>query len=138
MLGIKKRGFGQGKWLGIGGKVEKDEIAERAAIREVTEEINVVPSRLKKMATLDFYFPHIKDESWNQRVIVFTCSTWKGTPKESAEMNPAWFKIKDLPYDKMWDDAVCWNPLLFQGKKFTAHFMFNKNLNVTEYQIKFL
>jgi len=32
---MKKRGFGQGKWNGFGGKVEPNESIEQAAIREM-------------------------------------------------------------------------------------------------------
>lgn len=33
LLGLKKRGFGQGLWNGFGGKVEKGETIEKAALR---------------------------------------------------------------------------------------------------------
>ena len=33
LLGMKKRGFGEGRWNGFGGKVEEDETIEEAAIR---------------------------------------------------------------------------------------------------------
>ena len=39
LLAEKKRGFGVGKFNGIGGKVEKDETIEGAMIRETQEEI---------------------------------------------------------------------------------------------------
>jgi 8-oxo-dGTP pyrophosphatase MutT (NUDIX family) len=38
---MKKSGFGQGKWLEIGGKVEMDESIEEATVREAFEEILV-------------------------------------------------------------------------------------------------
>ncbi|XP_023213973.1 7,8-dihydro-8-oxoguanine triphosphatase-like [Centruroides sculpturatus] len=33
LLGLKKRGFGEGKWNGFGGKVQEGETIEEAAIR---------------------------------------------------------------------------------------------------------
>ena len=39
-LAMKKRGFGMGRWNGVGGKVENESI-EEAAAREAKEEINV-------------------------------------------------------------------------------------------------
>ena len=33
LLAMKKRGFGEGRWNGVGGKVEKDETVEQAMIR---------------------------------------------------------------------------------------------------------
>ena len=35
LLGYKKRGFGQGRWNGFGGKVESDETVKEGAIRWV-------------------------------------------------------------------------------------------------------
>lgn len=37
LLGMKKRGFGQGRYNGFGGKVEKGETIIEAAIRETIE-----------------------------------------------------------------------------------------------------
>ena len=36
LLGMKKRGFGEGRWNGFGGKVHPDETTEEGAIRYVT------------------------------------------------------------------------------------------------------
>lgn len=33
LLGLKKKGFGEGKWNGFGGKVEKDETISEGAVR---------------------------------------------------------------------------------------------------------
>ena len=33
LLGYKKRGFGEGRWNGFGGKVQRDETIEEAAVR---------------------------------------------------------------------------------------------------------
>lgn len=42
LLGMKKRGFGMGRWNGFGGKVEAGESIEEAAKREVFEESGLV------------------------------------------------------------------------------------------------
>ena len=73
LLGMKNRGFGEGKINGFGGKLNDGESIVEAAARELTEEagIEVVVGDLKKVGELDFYFPFHEDESWNQRVHVF-------------------------------------------------------------------
>ena len=54
LLAEKKRGFGIGKFNGIGGKVEKDETIEEAMIRETQEEIGVTPTDFNRVATITF------------------------------------------------------------------------------------
>ncbi len=46
LLVMKKRGFGSGRWNGVGGKFESGETAEQATIRECQEEIGVTPHSL--------------------------------------------------------------------------------------------
>ena len=41
LLGMKKRGFGQGRWNGFGGKLHEGETIEQAAKRETFEEAGV-------------------------------------------------------------------------------------------------
>lgn len=41
LLGLKKRGFGTGKWNGFGGKVEANENIRQAAVREMKEEAGI-------------------------------------------------------------------------------------------------
>ena len=72
LLGYKKIGFGQGKYTGIGGKIERGEERTDAAIRELFEETTVRvpgPEYLKFSAILEFRFPYKR--SWNHRVFVF-------------------------------------------------------------------
>ena len=39
LLAMKKRGFGEGKWNGVGGKPNAGESIEEVAVRETKEEI---------------------------------------------------------------------------------------------------
>ncbi|MBT4022611.1 8-oxo-dGTP diphosphatase [archaeon] len=130
---MKKTGFGKGKYLGIGGKVEEGETIEQAAIREVQEEIGVVVKNIKKVGTLNFYFPFVeKPQKWNQKVHIFITENWEGEIIESEEMKPSWFNKKELPFDSMWSDAPYWTPLILDNKKIHAEFMFNKELEIIE------
>jgi len=95
-----------------------------AAIRETEEEIGVRVRELEKVALLNFTFPYNKD--WDQIVHVFLAQNWEGEPAESEEMVPKWFKIHEIPYDKMWDDDRIWLPEVLEGKKLKADFIFQK------------
>jgi len=54
LLGMKKRGFGQGKYNGFGGKPQSNETILEAAVREMQEESNIKVSanHLQKKAEL--------------------------------------------------------------------------------------
>ena len=56
LLGMKKNGFGQGRWNGFGGKVEEGESVEDAARRELFEEAGFRAGDLKKRGLLNFEF----------------------------------------------------------------------------------
>src|SRR5687768_15939600 len=85
LLGMKKTGFGAGKYAGFGGKVESEETVEAATIRELKEEagINTSIEDLCPMARLTFEFPF--KPSWSQIVHVFIATAWTGNPAESDD-----------------------------------------------------
>jgi mutator protein MutT len=122
-LAKKKRGFAEGKWNGMGGKVEDGETIDEAMVREVNEEVGVVVRNFAKMAELTFSF-NDKGE-WDQIVHTFICEEWYGEPSESDEMSPQWFRITDIPYDQMWDDDKYWLPKVLEGSRIKATFTFD-------------
>ena len=62
LLAMKKRGFGAGRFNGVGGKPEGDETIEQTAIRECQEEICVTPTKFNEVGRINFYFPAEKAE----------------------------------------------------------------------------
>ena len=56
LLGMKKRGFGAGRWNGFGGKVKDGEEIEDALIREIWEEAGIVVSKIEHFGILNFEF----------------------------------------------------------------------------------
>jgi len=133
LLAMKKRGFGVGKWNGVGGKPNPGEAIEAAAVRESEEEIEVTPLKPKKTGVLNFYFPH-KPE-WSQQVLVFTATEWNGEPAETEEMKPQWFKQDEVPYDEMWWDDKIWMPKVFAGILIRAGFVFDENEKVLDHYL---
>jgi 8-oxo-dGTP pyrophosphatase MutT (NUDIX family) len=139
LLAMKKRGFGVGKWNGVGGKLEPekgDKDIREAAIRETKEEIGVQIEELEKAAVLNFYFPY--NRTWDQEVHVFLAKNWIGEPKESEEMLPKWFRDKEIPFEEMWDDDKFWLPHILKGKKLKADFIFKEGEKIAEHNIKFI
>lgn len=123
LLGMKKRGFGAGRWNGFGGKVEAGETIQAAAIREVQEEISVTPTALEKVGLLEFLF---QSDPMVLEVHVFRVTDFTGKPAESEEMRPEWFLWDDVPFTQMWVDDEHWFPYLIKGQKFSGKFLFDK------------
>ena len=136
LLAFKKKGFGVGKWNGVGGKLDlrKDKNIFDTAIREMKEESGVKIKDIEKVAILNFYFPYRKE--WDQEVHVFISRNWEGEPKESEEMKPKWFKIKEIPFEKMWPDDKFWLPKILKGEKLQAKFSFKPGELIDSYEIK--
>jgi 8-oxo-dGTP diphosphatase len=130
LLAMKKRGFGVGKWNGVGGKVSEGETIESAALREMEEEINGKSHErhLEKIASIKFYFKD-KSKDWDQHVHVFLVKDWEGEPRESEEMKPQWYKHHEIPFDQMWVDDKYWLPLVLEGKKLEGELHFNDDGN---------
>lgn len=136
LLGMKKRGFGKGRWNGMGGKLKEGETIRAAAVRELEEEIGIKASErdLKQCATLDFYFA--QKPEWDTRVHVFLARAWEGEPAESEEMRPQWFPSAEIPFDKMWPDDQYWLPLVLKGKTLRGTFHFSDNGNtISQYKV---
>ncbi len=139
LLGYKKRGFGQGKFDGFGGKLKDGETLPEAARRELMEEsgITVEVADLAPFGSLTFIFPY-KPE-WSQVVHLFVAQKWEGVPAESDEMRPEWFDLNRLPLQQMWDDTQYWMPHLLSRQPIDAIFILNKdNETVNKYTIQLL
>ena len=108
LLGLKKVGFGEGKYGGFGGKIEAGETVTAAAVRELQEVVHV-----------------------------FLVTRWDGNPVESAEMIPAWFASDDIPLEHMWQDVYHWLPRILAGERIRASFTFKEdNETVDEVKIE--
>lgn len=116
LLAMKKRGHGQGKYNGVGGKVEPWETVHASVIRECEEEIDVTPVRPRLIGRLHFY--ELNDPGFYHNCHVFVADKWEGEPKETEEMRPKWFHIDGVPYARMWADDILWLPHLLQGRRF--------------------
>lgn len=133
LLAMKKRGFGVGKWNGVGGKLNDGETVLDAAIRESEEEIHVTPQNLQHVATIKFFHPYKNEgRGFNQEVTVFISREWIGEPQETEEMKPRWFNLNEIPYQEMWWDDEIWFPIILRGSKVRASFMFDKNDKVID------
>ncbi len=135
LLGMKKRGFGAGRWNGFGGKVESGETIENAAKREVWEEAGIKVADIEKVGHINFEFvgdPVILE------VNIFKVGNFSGEPVETDEMKPQWFHKDEIPFDQMWPDDQHWFPLFLAGKKFQGKFLFEGQDKILKQELKLI
>jgi 8-oxo-dGTP diphosphatase/2-hydroxy-dATP diphosphatase len=133
LLGMKKRGFGQGRWNGFGGKVEAGETVEQAARREVQEEVGLSSLSLRKRGVLTFEF---ENDPELLEVHVFKITEFRGRPTESEEMRPEWFVQTKIPFEQMWPDDKFWMPLFLRDKFFRGRFMLKDHNTILKQELE--
>lgn len=131
---MKKRGFGEGRWNGYGGKIEGNETLEENVIREMQEECGITPIKFEKRGVLYFEFQEMPEQIYE--VNVFAIDEYQGELVETEEMKPQWFDVDDLPWDKMWPDDLYWYPLFFAGKKFEGNFLFDGQDKIIRHELE--
>ncbi|XP_071240768.1 oxidized purine nucleoside triphosphate hydrolase-like [Salvelinus alpinus] len=133
LLGMKKRGFGAGKWNGFGGKVQPGETIEEAARRELQEESGLTVDALDKIGNIKFEFIR---ETELLDAHVFRADNYNGEPTESDEMRPQWFDSDKIPFGQMWVDNILWFPLMLQKKKFLGYFKFQGHDLIIDHKLE--
>ena len=132
LLAMKKRGFGEGRWNGFGGKVEEGETIEQAAVRETKEEGMIDVTQMEELGVVEF--------SWQDRadileVHIFKATEFAGEPGETEEMRPQWFKVSEIPFAQMWSDDIYWFDYFLADRPFRARFRFDEADQVVEHEI---
>jgi len=117
----KKRGLGAGKINGPGGRLEDGEAPADAAVREVEEELLVTPTGVVEHGELLFQFV----DGYALRVWIFRAEDCLGTPEETDEAVPHWFRVDEIPYDEMWADDRLWLPHLLKRRRIYGRFIFD-------------
>lgn len=115
----KENDVHQGKWIGVGGKLEQGESPEECVIREVKEEtgLYIENPTLRGVMT----FPNFKNgEDWY--VFLFTAENFSGALIDCDEGELKWIeksKVLDMPTwegDKIFLEWVLYNKGLFSAK----------------------
>ena len=119
----KKNDMHQGKWNGLGGKLEPGESPEECAIREVWEESGLAcrNPRLRGFIT----FPAF-DEIDDWYTFLYTFDDFEGELIDSPEGNLAWVANDRLLELNLWPGDRIFLPWIFQDRLFSAKFVYDK------------
>ncbi len=119
----KENDMHEGKWNGLGGKIELGETPEECVIREVKEEsgLMIINPEFKGFIT----FPAFDDiEDWY--VFVFVAKKFLGELIDSPEGNLEWIPDENLSELPLWEGDKIFLPWLDEKKFFSAKFIYDK------------
>ena len=128
----KKRGLGAGKINGPGGKIDPGETPVECAVREVQEELIITTLDPQHCGEVRFQFI----DGYSVHVHVFIASEFTGSPTETDEALPLWFRKDEIPYNEMWADDIIWLPKVLNGDQVDGRFLFDGD-TLLEHEVSF-
>ena len=129
----KENDMHEGKWNGLGGKLEAGESPEECVIREVYEEsgLTIKNPKLKGIIT----FPKF-DEIDDWLVFVYTANSFKGNTIDSDEGVLEWIDNSKLLDLNLWEGDKIYMKWLDKGELFSAKFIYKKR-KLVDYEVVF-
>ena len=109
----KKNDINEGKWIGVGGHVEKGETIDECAIREVKEETGYDVHSLKCAGEVLFV-----DENLKMMMYIYEVTDFSGEMIECNEGDLKWIPIKDIYDYPMWEGDKAFLPKLINHEPY--------------------
>ncbi len=129
----KQNDMHQGKWNGLGGKVQPGESPEECALREIEEESGLRVKKLRLHGFITFpAFDNIDD--WY--CFLFTATEFEGELIDSNEGVLKWIPDHELFNLTMWDGDKIFMRWLDQPEMFSAKFDYDSG-RMTGYTVHF-
>ena len=131
----KENDIHQGKYNGLGGKLEKGESPYDCAIREIKEESGLSIKKPVLKGILNF--PDF-DGNNNWIVFVYLVRKFSGNLIDSKEGVLEWIDIKDILKIPLWEGDKVFLKYVFDDKSFFYGTFYYKNKKLIDYKFKVL
>ena len=130
----KENDFHEGKWNGVGGKLEKGETPEECAIREIKEETGLTAKNLKLKGIITE--PEFDNQKNDWYIFVFVIDKFTGKIIDSNEGNLEWIHNDKLTELNLWPSDKIFIPWTFEDKFFSIKLVY-KNKEFKDYSVEF-
>lgn len=108
----KENDSNEGKWIGIGGHLEKGENPDDCFVREVREETGIILNNLIKRGIIDF----ISDSAENERMHLYTATVDSPDFSECNEGTLKWIPKEEILNLNLWEGDKYFLTPLINGK----------------------
>lgn len=129
----KENDIHEGRWVGLGGKVEPGETPEECVIREVLEEsgLKIKNPILRGVLT----FPKFNSgDDWY--VFIFTANDFEGNLEQSKEGTLKWIDDSEIFNLNLWDGDKIFMKWIEDEKIFSGKFVYEGE-NLAEHSVTF-
>ena len=110
----KKNDLNEGKWIGVGGKFERDESPEECLLREVREETGYTLTSWRYRGIVTF----ISGRAESEYMHLFTADGFSGEQTECNEGELKWISKADVPELNVWPGDRIFLKLLLEREDF--------------------
>lgn len=120
----KKNDLNESKWIGVGGKFEKDETPEECLLREVREETGLTLMKYKLRAIITF----ISNEWETEYMYLFTASEFTGELIDCDEGDLEWVEKSKILNLNIWEgDRIFLKKMIEEDTFFTLKVVYEGN-----------
>ena len=102
------------KWLGVGGKFEKDESPDECILREVKEETGLTLTSYQLRGVMTF----VSDIWETEYMFIYTADRFEGELTECSEGDLQWIKKTEVMNLKLWEGDRIFLKKLIDGDGF--------------------
>ena len=110
----KENDLNRDKWIGVGGKFERDESPEECMLREAKEETGLTLTRWRYRGLVTF----VSDVWPTEYMHLFTADAWTGQLRTCDEGELAWIKREKLLSLRLWEGDKIFLRLLGSDEPF--------------------
>lgn len=129
----KKEDTNEGKWIGVGGKIEDGETPLESVIREVREETGLMLKSCNYRGRILFISDIYPDEVMH----LFTSKDFEGKLTECNEGTLEWIEKKDVLNLKLWEGDRVFLNYLFEEKDFFNLTLEYKGERLVNHKVEF-
>jgi 8-oxo-dGTP diphosphatase len=120
----KENDLNEGKWIGVGGKFEKDETPEECLLREVKEETGLILTNYQLRAVITF-----KSNEWEtEYMYLFTANEFSGELISCNEGDLEWVNKNQILDLNIWEgDRIFLEKIIKDNQFFTLKVVYEGN-----------